>query len=358
MLLRRRNAATSTLPPILHELGLAEIIQASPAALLVTRLDGEIVYRNQAATLVAAQVAGAGGDAVLQQLRDGLRRIIGERHELPHTTTLHVQAGTHVADAEATIAGLPGAFLVTWKDVTAATALAGQTSEISEALAGASSQLAALADELAVETGEVSSRADSVAAGAEQMTASIRDIASTAASAATSTGTAVESAGTASEIVRELAEAGERIGVVSKLITSIAEQTNLLALNATIEAARAGEAGKGFAVVSGEVKELAQRTAQATGEIGEMIESIQGSGGKATAALERVVELIGQIESQQTVIASAVEEQGTVATDMSKSVTVFAGAAQSSKELIASLRSTAAEVAERAQHLSSLGRLG
>lgn len=71
MLLRRRTPATPNLPPILLELGLAEILEASPAALLVTRLDGEIVYRNKAAMTVAAQVAGSGGEAVLDQLRGG-----------------------------------------------------------------------------------------------------------------------------------------------------------------------------------------------------------------------------------------------------------------------------------------------
>ncbi len=354
MLLRRRTPATSSLPPILTELGLAEILEASPAALLVTRLDGEIVYRNKAAMMVAAQVAGSGGEQVLDQLRQGLTRIIGEGHDLPYTTTLHVEAGSHSADAEATLTSLPGAFLVTWRDMTAERALAAEVATTSEALSRAAAQLTELADELAADTGQVSTRAEAVSAGAEQMTASIRDIASTAAAAATNTGIAVRSAGTASAVVGELAEAGDRIGVVSKLITSIAEQTNLLALNATIEAARAGEAGKGFAVVANEVKDLAQETSKATGEIGEMIESIQTGGARATEALTQIVELIGQIESQQTVIASAVEEQGTVATDVSQSVSVVAGSAQSASRLIETLHGAADEVSARAGRLRDL----
>jgi methyl-accepting chemotaxis protein len=120
--------------------------------------------------------------------------------------------------------------------------------------------------------------------------------------------------------ISQLSQSAAKIGDVVNLIKNIAEQTNLLALNATIEAARAGEAGRGFAVVAAEVKNLAEQTAKATGEISQQVADIQSATQDSVVAIKEIGTTIGQISEISSTIASAVEEQSAATQEISGNV--------------------------------------
>ncbi|ENT9818285.1 methyl-accepting chemotaxis protein [Pseudomonas aeruginosa] len=168
--------------------------------------------------------------------------------------------------------------------------------------------------------------------------------------------------------VEQLASSSEEIGSVLEVIRAIAEQTNLLALNAAIEAARAGEAGRGFAVVADEVRNLARRTQDSVEQIRGVIEGLQqgtrdvvdamhGSHrqaqgsveqvDEAVAALQRIGEAVTVINDMNLQIASAAEEQSSVAEEINRNVAAI-------RDVTESLSSQAEESAQVSQSLNRL----
>jgi len=167
---------------------------------------------------------------------------------------------------------------------------------------------------------ETSTNVQSVASATEEMASSINEIGRQVADSNRIANEAVDQAEKTDARIAELSLAANRIGDVTKLITTIAEQTNLLALNATIEAARAGDAGRGFAVVAQEVKTLAAQTAKATSEISAQISGIQTATHDSVLAIKEISGTIGRVSEIAAVIAAAIEEQGAATQEITRNV--------------------------------------
>jgi methyl-accepting chemotaxis protein len=224
---------------------------------------------------------------------------------------------------------------------------------VSQQMASNAEETAAQANVASAAAEQVSSNVGTVSTAAEEMGASIREISKSAHEAAKVATTAVRVAESTNATVAKLGESSAEIGNVIKVITSIAQQTNLLALNATIEAARAGEAGKGFAVVANEVKELAKQTANATQDISQKIEAIQGDTKGAVEAIAQIGKIINQINDIQNTIASAVEEQTATTGEISRNVTEAAKGSSEIAQNITGVAQAARSTTEGASNTKS-----
>ncbi|MBI1398312.1 MAG: HAMP domain-containing protein [Betaproteobacteria bacterium] len=242
----------------------------------------------------------------------------------------------------------------------------------SESQSEAASRAAAALEEVTASLSQVSENARDSRRLSERTNDLSVEGESVAARAADETAAIAAAVRDSAERISALSVRSDQISEVVKVIKDIADQTNLLALNAAIEAARAGEQGRGFAVVADEVRKLAERTSQATIEIGEMISAIQAETGGAVTGMQegsgRVEEGVRLVRQAATAlneiraaaaetvakaaeISHAMAEQSAAGTEISSNVENIAmmadrnsGAASRNEEVVAQIERLAAEL--------------
>ena len=220
------------------------------------------------------------------------------------------------------------------------------TVEKSNTVAAAAEEMNSNMNSVAASMEQAATNVGAVATRTEEMNSSIAEIAQNASRAKESVAGAVDQSQKASRQVNELGNLAEEIGAVTETIKAISDKTNLLALNATIEAARAGEAGKGFAVVANEIKDLAQQTAEATGDITDKLQAIQGATGSTVAEIEEVAGMINQVDEIVGSIAAAVEQQNSATTEISGNVGQVADGIKNINENVTQSSEVTSQVAQ------------
>jgi methyl-accepting chemotaxis protein len=243
-------------------------------------------------------------------------------------------------------------------------------------VAGSAEELSSSSQQTAAGANETSTTMNEISATVQQVTSSMQEISSASDAAVAHAGEGskgisriteqmsfiAKSSGEAARAIDGLSKKSQEINQIVDFITGIAEQTNLLALNAAIEAARAGEQGRGFAVVAEEVRKLAEQSAGAAREIGDLIGSIQkesqnavttmAEGVKNVEAGTRVVSEVGEsfariINAVQGLTAQ-IEEVASATEQMSAGVQSVAA---STEEQTAAIEQVSAS-AETLSHLS------
>lgn len=309
----------------------------------------ELAVEQELASIVESAAAGVLDRRVMLDDKQGFHRTLGEGInrilETNQASLLEIQRVlSAVADGDLTLTidqEFEGAFGDMRRDMNRTVGqlrqIIGELVDAVSAIAGAAGEISSGNQDLARRTESQAASLEETAASMEQMTATVKQnaahanqadaLARQAARVATEGGEAVSSVVSTMD---EIEQSSSRIRDIIGVIDNIAFQTNILALNAAVEAARAGEQGRGFAVVAAEVRTLAQRSAQAAGEIKALIEDasrrvedgtrLVGEAGQTmqriVSEIQSVTDVIGEIHVASEEQASGIEEVNRTITGM------------------------------------------
>jgi len=231
--------------------------------------------------------------------------------------------------------------------------------------------------QLAATAGQVSSSSQSISQAASEQAASLEETSASAEEIHSMTSRNAEHAGSATvctkeanriikeantalhqmmESMNEISTSSGRISKIIKVIDDIAFQTNILALNAAVEAARAGEAGAGFAVVAEEVRNLAQRSAQAAKDTTQLIEESIARAAEGKQKVDEVATSINGVTNAATKVQALVEEVHGGSEQQARGIEQIARAVSRMEQVTQQLAATAEESAASGMELSSHAR--
>ncbi|MEP8884671.1 methyl-accepting chemotaxis protein [Enterobacter kobei] len=238
-------------------------------------------------------------------------------------------------------------------------------SDASHSVRGGTSEISAGNLDLASRTEEQAAAIVETAASMEEISATVKNNADNAHKATTLTDRAASLAGHGETLVNdvvtvigEIDDSARKIGEINSIVDGIAFQTNILALNAAVEAARAGEQGRGFAVVAGEVRNLAQRSANAAKEISQLIAESSGRVNKGVELvnetglmMKQVIEAVSHVHLVINDIVQALDEQNRGISQVSTAVNQMDSTTQQNASLVQQISAAALSLDEQAKSL-------
>jgi methyl-accepting chemotaxis protein len=261
-------------------------------------------------------------------------------HEIDETAREQKQAGLRMVLINGAV-GLVGVlalaaltwFLLSRIITTPLSRVVQKLSASSNHLSGTSSQVASASESLSGGTANQASALEQTTASLAELSAQTNQNAERAGLAAGETDKARDAAdrgrramGDMSDAIGRIKASSDETSKIIKTIDEIAFQTNLLALNAAVEAARAGDAGRGFAVVAEEVRNLAQRSAEAARSTGSLIDESQTNADNGVTVAESVAAILGEIGERVQGAAELVEELSSAARDQAQGLEQINGA--------------------------------
>jgi methyl-accepting chemotaxis protein len=340
-------AVTALRNDILFGMGMILLFSTVTIAFVVTRL----VRPLKELTVVADRIAaGHLNETIDIQSEDEIGKLASAFNKMTQVIVRNLRS--EVEKSERLIESVKEAIQQLSSSASEIMAISAQQAAGANGQASAVQQATTTSEEIAVTARQVAENAILVESQAQQANAAGQVGRNEADNAMTGMGELKSKIESVAQAMLQLGEDSQKIGGIVDIIDEISDQTNLLALNAAIEAAGAGEAGKRFSIVANEVKRLAERTADATGQIKNLVDAIQKATNgtimlteEGSKGVDRASELVARVAGALQEISRMVHETTAAAREIKFSTQQQTTASEQMAETIAEVRDVAAQVA-------------